>query len=230
MLPFDPESQARIFYLVLLGAFLLVYLFSAYRHRLGQALQHAAIWVLIFVGAVIAIGFWEPLTGQLYVDRAVPVGKDTLAFRRAQDGHFYATAAVNGQPVRFMVDTGASDLVLTEADARAAGIDTDRLNYVLPTFTANGQTMSAPVRLELGGARPADRPRRAGQRQRGRARPVVARHALSRALPQRPFRGQHALSQPVGGAGQARPERVPRDWDRLLAGRLLTPVDACASP
>lgn len=148
MLPLDPDSQARAFYLVLLGAFLVVYLFTAYRHRLGQALQHAAIWVLIFIGAVIAVGFWEPLTGQLYVDRALPAGQDTLAFRRASDGHFYATAEVNGSPVRFMIDTGASDLVLTEADARAAGIDTERLNYVLPTITANGRTMSAPVRLE----------------------------------------------------------------------------------
>jgi aspartyl protease family protein len=148
MLPLDPDSQARVFYLVLLGAFLLVYIFSSYRHRLGQALQHAAIWVLIFVGAVIAVGFWQPLTGQLHADLAMQAGEDTLAFRRAADGHFYVAAEVNGTPVRFMVDTGASDLVLTEADARAAGIDTGRLNYVQPTITANGRTMSAPVRLE----------------------------------------------------------------------------------
>ena len=154
MLPLDPDAQARVFYLVLLGAFLLVYLFSTYRHRLGQAVQHAAIWVLIFVGAVIAVGFWEPLTSQLYVGRAVQADGDTLAFRRAPDGHFYAMAEVNGAPVLFMIDTGASDLVLAEADARAAGIDIGRLNYVQPTITANGRTMSAPVRLDsvaLGG-------------------------------------------------------------------------------
>jgi aspartyl protease family protein len=147
MLPLDPDAQARAFYLVLLGAFLLVYLFSAYRHRLGQAVQHAAIWLLIFMGAVVAVGFWEPLTGQLHAGKAMPAGEDTLAFRRSPDGHFYATAEVNGTPVRFMVDTGASDLVLAAADARAAGIDTARLNYVQPTITANGRTMSAPVRL-----------------------------------------------------------------------------------
>lgn len=154
MSPLDPDSQARIFYLLLLGAFLLVYVFAAYRHRLGQALQHALIWVLIFMGAVLAVGFWQPLTSQLYVDRAMPAGQDTLSLRRAADGHFYAVAEVNGAPVRFMIDTGASDLVLTGADARAAGLDIGRLNYVLPTITANGRTMSAPVRLEtvaLGG-------------------------------------------------------------------------------
>jgi aspartyl protease family protein len=154
MSPLDPDSQARIFYLLLLGAFLLVYVFAAYRRRLGQALQHALIWVLIFMGAVLAVGFWQPLTSQLYVDRAMSAGQDTLSFRRAADGHFYAVAEVNGAPVRFMIDTGASDIVLAAADARAAGLDTERLNYVLPTITANGRTMSAPVRLEtvaLGG-------------------------------------------------------------------------------
>lgn len=41
---------------------------------------------------------------------------------RAPDGHFYAEAQVNGARVRFMVDTGASVVALTPADARRAGI------------------------------------------------------------------------------------------------------------
>lgn len=153
-MPFDPDAQARIFYLVLLGAFVAVFVFSHYRDRLGQAAQHAVIWALIFVGVILAFGFKDTLTGHLYADRAVAVSNDTLALRRARDGHFYAVAEVNGAPVRFMVDTGASDLVLSHADARAAGIDPDGLNYILPTMTANGRVMSAPVRLDsvaLGG-------------------------------------------------------------------------------
>src|SRR5690606_10202925 len=98
---------AQIFYLVLLGAFILVAVFTHYRGRMGQAAQHAAIWVLIFIGVVIAIGFKDQLTGQLYGDYAVPAGDGALAFRRAPDGHFYIAAEVNGAPVRFMVDTGA---------------------------------------------------------------------------------------------------------------------------
>jgi aspartyl protease family protein len=151
---FDPDTQARIFYLVLLGAFILVAVFTHYRGRLGQAAQHAAIWVLIFIGVVIAIGFSDELTGQLYSDYAVPAGEDAFAFRRAPDGHFYVSADVNGAPVRFMVDTGATQLVLTPADARAVGIETGDLHYIQPTYTANGRVMSAPVRLDevaLGG-------------------------------------------------------------------------------
>ncbi|HET7408819.1 MAG TPA: TIGR02281 family clan AA aspartic protease [Paracoccaceae bacterium] len=145
---FDPDTQARLFYLVLLGAFILVAVFTQYRGRLGQAAQHAAIWALIFIGAVIAIGFKDQLTGQLYSSYAVPAGEGVLAFRRAADGHFYVGAEVNGAPVRFMVDTGATQIVLTPGDARAAGIDTDALNFIQPTYTANGRVMSAPVRLD----------------------------------------------------------------------------------
>lgn len=47
----------------------------------------------------------------------------TVALPRAADGHFYSDAQVNGSPVRFLVDTGASVVALTGADARAAGLD-----------------------------------------------------------------------------------------------------------
>lgn len=46
----------------------------------------------------------------------------STALPRSADGHFYADAAVNGASVNFLVDTGASMVALTGADARAAGI------------------------------------------------------------------------------------------------------------
>ena len=42
--------------------------------------------------------------------------------RRGPDGHFYAEAQVNGTTIRFLVDTGASVVVLTHADAQRAGL------------------------------------------------------------------------------------------------------------
>lgn len=41
---------------------------------------------------------------------------------RAPDGHFYADAQVNGARIRFLIDTGASMVVLTPADAQRAAI------------------------------------------------------------------------------------------------------------
>lgn len=43
-------------------------------------------------------------------------------YSRSADGHFYVEAQVNGTRVRFIVDTGASVVALTLADARRAGI------------------------------------------------------------------------------------------------------------
>ena len=153
MLPDDPDSQARMFYLVILGAALIVGIFARYRNRMGQAMQHLAIWALIFVGVVLAIGFAEPLRQQLFNDEPAVVDENTVQLRRARDGHFYATLEVNGKPVQFLIDTGATNMVLTRSDAEAAGIDTEALNYWIRTQTANGESRSAPVRLsrvELG--------------------------------------------------------------------------------
>lgn len=55
----DPDTQARGLYLILLGAFILLAVFTHYRGRMGQAAQHAAIWVMIFIGAALLIGFWR---------------------------------------------------------------------------------------------------------------------------------------------------------------------------
>ena len=53
---------------------------------------------------------------------------------RAPNGHFYVHATVNGQLVRFMVDTGASSVALTEEDARRIGesFSKDRYETVGP--------------------------------------------------------------------------------------------------
>ena len=68
--------------------------------------------------------------------------------RRGRDGHFHLTAQVNGAPVRFLVDTGASDVVLTRDDAVRVGLDPARLDFTRRAMTANGPVMTAPVRLD----------------------------------------------------------------------------------
>ena len=55
---------------------------------------------------------------------------DVIELRRASDGHFHATLEVNGRPVRFMVDTGATDIVLSRRDAERVGVDPARLSYL----------------------------------------------------------------------------------------------------
>jgi len=57
-------------------------------------------------------------SGPVEID-AGSIGSRTIY--RADDGLFYLTANVNGVPVRFLVDTGASVMVLRSADAEAIG-------------------------------------------------------------------------------------------------------------
>jgi clan AA aspartic protease (TIGR02281 family) len=63
------------------------------------------------------------------------------------NGHFVVDAVVNGSPVTFLVDTGASDIVLTQADARRLGFVPGSLDFSEKYQTANGAVRGAPVRL-----------------------------------------------------------------------------------
>jgi aspartyl protease family protein len=81
-------------------------------------------------------------------------GRATVSLDKADNGHFEARILVNGTPVRALVDTGATSTVLTAQDARAAGFDSDKLNFTIPVSTANGMARAAAVRtdeLTIGG-------------------------------------------------------------------------------
>jgi aspartyl protease family protein len=70
-----------------------------------------------------------------------------ISFRMREGGHFVVEARVNGTPIRFLVDTGASEVVLTPADARRIGLNPNALTYSRRYQTANGVGEGAPVRL-----------------------------------------------------------------------------------
>jgi aspartyl protease family protein len=140
-------TDGRVVYLVLLGCVVLVSVFQMYRNRMGQAMQHAMIWVLIFVGVILAVGFKDQLTAVLN-DEPQQIDGETVALKRGDGGHFFATAEVNGSTIRFLVDTGATNLVLSRDDAERIGIETGSLDYILRSQTANGEVRGAPVRID----------------------------------------------------------------------------------
>ena len=89
-----------------------------------------------------------------YQARAARYG-DEVVVPAGPLGHFLIDADVNGVQVRFLVDTGASSVTLTEADAERIGIPVRALDYSARFETANGQILAAPVTLrdmEIGGA------------------------------------------------------------------------------
>jgi aspartyl protease family protein len=72
----------------------------------------------------------------------VPAGLSTT---RQADGLFYLTAQVNGKPVRFIVDTGASLVVLSKDDAARTGV---QRGEVISATTANGATAMQRATIE----------------------------------------------------------------------------------
>jgi aspartyl protease family protein len=66
---------------------------------------------------------------------------------KAADGHFWAEAKVDGRAVRFLIDTGATAVALSQTDAKRLGIDTKALDYSYKVMTASGETRAASVKL-----------------------------------------------------------------------------------
>ncbi|MDJ0822131.1 MAG: TIGR02281 family clan AA aspartic protease [Paracoccaceae bacterium] len=138
----------NLIYLVLLGAVLVFWFVVQNRDGMGKTLQYVAVWGLIFVGTIAAIGLWEDVRQTVVPSQATFTEDGTLELLRAPDGHYYATLDVNGAPTRFVVDTGATAVVLTRADALRAGFAEDELIYFTEAMTANGAVRTAPVTLD----------------------------------------------------------------------------------
>ena len=141
------DELGRMAYLVLLlvavGGFLLFEL----RARPGKTLRLAAAWAMIFLGVIALAGLWGDIR-QAVAPQARMLEGGRIEVPMGGDGHFHLTARVNGQPVRFVIDTGATTIALAEDDARRAGIGPDSLAFVGQARTANGMVQTATVMLD----------------------------------------------------------------------------------
>lgn len=62
-------------------------------------------------------------------------------------GHFVTDVYINGTPIRFLIDTGATHVVLNSEDANRLGLKGSRLRFNTAFKSANGTTYAAPVTL-----------------------------------------------------------------------------------
>lgn len=134
---------------------------TANRTHVSTTLKHLAIWGGLILALVIGYSFRGEMAGiadrvagdllppgvGIAVESGVP-GERAVRIRRRGDGHFMATATVNGTQMPLMVDTGASTVVLTSSDAARAGIAVKSLSFAVAVNTANGVSYAAPVRLQ----------------------------------------------------------------------------------
>ena len=75
------------------------------------------------------------------------VGSRTVTLKAGRHGHFLVEADVEGTPVRFLVDTGASGVILSPADAERVGLNLRDRHFTERFNTANGVVRAAPVTL-----------------------------------------------------------------------------------
>lgn len=133
----NADQVASLVYLGLLLAVIGGWFWIQNRGNLGKTAQMALVWGLIFVGVIAAKGLWDDIRRTTMPLQTLNASGQ-LEIPRAGDGHFYAILELNGEPVEFVVDTGATDIVLSESDARRVGIDPDALPFLGRAVTANG--------------------------------------------------------------------------------------------
>ena len=142
------DEYGRLAYLVLLLAVLLWWFFAGQRRNVNRSLQQALIWCFIFVGVIAVIGLWDDIQNTTRPTQAVFQDANRIEIPLGADGHYHALLQINGADVPFVIDTGASALVLTQQDARRAGLDPQTLAFSRVAQTANGEVKTAPVRLD----------------------------------------------------------------------------------
>ena len=148
---------------IITGIVLLIFIgggtLMAYRGQGTKAIKDVAIWLAVLLALVTLYSFRfefeavaRRVAGELMPGFAASSyqnqnGEMVVKIPRSSNGHYLARVRINGAPVEMLVDTGASSVVLTQADAQRAGVDTSRLSYSIPVSTANGNTMVAMIRL-----------------------------------------------------------------------------------
>lgn len=151
----DSEWQNFLYLLLVLLS-----LFGSLSLRRGigfkKVIKYFAIWsaFALFVMSLYSYryefsDFKNRLLGELNPSAArIDNSSGQIVIHLSRDGHFYINLEVNEVSMRFMIDTGASDVVLNLDEAKRIGIDTKKLVFNKPYQTANGTSWGAYVKLK----------------------------------------------------------------------------------
>jgi aspartyl protease family protein len=139
------DGDQALHFIYLLGVLVLVGSALAVRRiPLGQTVKMLLAWVLIFAAGFVIFALRDDFRDLgrrvLAEGRGDPVTVsegETLRIRQAPDGHYWVTGSINGESVRFLVDSGATVTSISAETARRAGIEA-RGGFPVMVQTANG--------------------------------------------------------------------------------------------
>lgn len=147
------SGKLDLVYSLLLLALVTATLVLHRRFKSQSRLKHLGVWLLLGVGLFLAYTFRHDAEylGRRVIGEFNPsagvIEDGAVTFPVSAGGHFVVEAVVDGTPLRFLVDTGASDVVLSPDDAIRLGFDIAALSFDKTYRTANGVVMGAPVTL-----------------------------------------------------------------------------------
>ncbi|MGB1096826.1 MAG: retropepsin-like aspartic protease family protein [Paracoccaceae bacterium] len=144
----EENDFARLIYLSVLVVAILGSVLISRRGAYGKMFRQAGVWLLIFMGLVAIVASWQDIRQSGQTTSFQQSQDGAIIIPKEIDGHFHLTLTINDRPIDFLVDTGASDIVLTRKDAARVGFDPNRLDYWGMANTANGTVRLATIRLE----------------------------------------------------------------------------------
>ncbi len=152
--PLSTQDFSSLVYKIALLAFVGVAALTLFRERFTHALTAMLLWVVL--GLLLVIGYSyrfelrdvaDRVMAELVPGHVIARGRN-VEVARTSTGDFAVTAQVNGAAIAMVLDTGATSVVLTREDAKAAGLPLEILAYTTNIDTANGRTRAAPVTLD----------------------------------------------------------------------------------
>jgi len=150
----DGSGPMAIYYLIVAVA--VASSLFAMRMPIGKLLKMVLAWVAIFGVGFIIFSFRSEFTSVGQRLRAEATGASisdgqTVRIPMAEDGHFWVDATVNGKPLRFMVDSGASVTTVSVASAKAAGMPIGTERFAIGTANGTSQVIKGYAdKLEVG--------------------------------------------------------------------------------
>jgi aspartyl protease family protein len=125
---------------------LLVSSLAARRLPMGQVAKMALAWVAIFAAMFAIFSFrfefqaiWERVAADFAGTANQNVSGEAIEIKRQDDGHYWLQVEINGNPVRFMIDSGATTTAVNAETATEAKIEVDADGYPVIISTANGR-------------------------------------------------------------------------------------------
>lgn len=155
---------------VMFYALLLLLPLSALLSRrlpIGSVAKMAVAWVAIFAIGLVIVGQRDRIGDLIRGARNALIGEDqsvvgdTVRIGVANDGHFWASATINGVRRRMLIDSGATMTAISANTARDARIDVKESPFPSIIETANGSIVADKAhvaRLRLGSIEARDLP------------------------------------------------------------------------